>query len=218
MKIDIHVHSAERSACARSGEEEVIRASAGAGLDAVFFTDHDRLVPPGRLYELNEKYRPFKIFGGIEVSAGKEHILVLGLDAPELESAGSWTCRELVRFASRMQGFTVLAHPYRYAPPDEEVFLSPPDAVEFRSSNINPENEGLILSAAGRMGCSAVCSSDGHRAENAGMFFVELEERVADEAEAISLMKEGRFACGENPLKKRRHREGKRTEEALERG
>ena len=44
MKIDLHVHARERSACAKEGEESQIRAAIAAGLDGIAFTDHHLLV------------------------------------------------------------------------------------------------------------------------------------------------------------------------------
>ena len=67
MNIDLHVHASERSKCARSSEQELIREGIRIGLDALVFTDHNRLVPPERLVELNEEFAPFRIFGGIEM-------------------------------------------------------------------------------------------------------------------------------------------------------
>ncbi len=114
MKIDLHVHSSERSACGRSGEDEIIERAVEFGMDGLFFTDHNRNVPDERLFELNSRYEPFKIFRGIEVSAGNEHIVVLGVNSPELEKEGCWTYPALRRFVSGNEGFMILAHPYRY--------------------------------------------------------------------------------------------------------
>ena len=79
MKIDLHVHSSERSHCGKATEEIQIRATSAAGLDALAFTDHWRLVPLARLKLLNDQYAPFKIFGGIEVTADGEDFIVVGV-------------------------------------------------------------------------------------------------------------------------------------------
>ncbi len=79
MKIDLHVHASERSSCAVSGEESQIRAAIAAGLDGIAFTDHHRLVNPQRLEQLRQRYAPFKIYTGIEITANKEDWLVFGV-------------------------------------------------------------------------------------------------------------------------------------------
>ncbi len=107
----------------------MIESAIGFGLDGLFFTDHGRNTPEERLLELNAKYEPFKIFRGIEVSAGSEHIVVLGIIVPGPEDPDSWTYPALRRFVSANGGFMILAHPYRYGPVAEEVLENPPDAV-----------------------------------------------------------------------------------------
>ncbi len=52
LRIDLHVHTQERSGCGKSPELAMIEAAIAAGLDAVVLTDHDRLAPPERLAEL----------------------------------------------------------------------------------------------------------------------------------------------------------------------
>ena len=104
VKIDLHVHTKERSFCGRSTEEEQIRAAIDAGLDAIAFSDHDRLAPHARLQELNEKYAPFRIFGGIEISVNREHILVLGVHEYTLETH-RWSYPELHGFIQKHEGY-----------------------------------------------------------------------------------------------------------------
>lgn len=53
MKIDLHVHSSERSACGQAGEEEQIEAAMAAGLNALVFTDHGKS-PARRLSAANQ--------------------------------------------------------------------------------------------------------------------------------------------------------------------
>jgi histidinol phosphatase-like PHP family hydrolase len=65
MKIDLHVHCQERSACGKATEEAQVQAAIAAGLDAIVFTDHHRLMPLERLECLNQQYAPFRVFGGI---------------------------------------------------------------------------------------------------------------------------------------------------------
>ncbi len=112
MKIDLHVHSKERSVCGRASEEEQIRAAIDAGLDAIVFTDHHRLISAERLQQLNEKYAPFRIFGGIEITLDGEDVLILGVQDPALESM-NWSYPSLHAFVRARGGFIALAHPFR---------------------------------------------------------------------------------------------------------
>ncbi len=115
LKIDLHVHTSDRSACGESTEEEMIESAIAHGLDAICFTDHDRLAPRGGLDALNERYAPLRVFGAIEVSVtALDHCLVLGVTDPEIES-GRWTYAELRRFVRERDGFMAVCHPFRFS-------------------------------------------------------------------------------------------------------
>ncbi len=135
MKIDLHVHTKERSACGQASEEDQICAAIEAGLDAIVFTDHHLLVPREQLKALNDRYAPFRVFGGIEITVDGEDFLVLGFHHRSLEKA-SWTYPELHAFVRKHSGFLALAHPFRYHP-DIKIELDRylPDALEIHSAN-----------------------------------------------------------------------------------
>ena len=131
MKIDLHVHTLERSPCAVSSEEEQILTAIARGLDALVFTDHARLVPSEHIEALNRRYAPFRIFGGTEITVReKEDLLVVGVHDPALETQ-TWTYPELHAFVRDRGGWLALAHPFRYHPEiviDVAQYL--PDALE----------------------------------------------------------------------------------------
>jgi len=196
MKIDLHVHSKERSACGRASEEEQIRAAMAAGLDAIVFTDHHRLAPLERLKELNDRYAPFRIFGGIEITTNGEDVLVLGLHDAALESS-KWAYSDLHAFVRDRAGFIVLAHPFRYHPQIAiEVDRFVPDALEVRSPNTPLAAEDRIREIASRLGIPVLCNSDAHSTDALGAHYNVLTSIPSDEREMIALLKSGRFTCG----------------------
>jgi len=193
MKIDLHVHTKERSSCGRSTEEEQIYAAIDAGLDAIVFSDHDRLAPLTRLEELNEKYAPFRIFGGIEISISNEHILVLGVHDYTLENH-HWSYPELHSFVRKHGGFIAVAHPFRFNPGvnlDLERF--PPDAIEAYSNNIQKSTEARLLNLAEQLGVPVLSNSDGHHTSTIGQYYNILECVPSDERELIEILKSGQF-------------------------
>lgn len=195
MKIDLHVHSQERSHCGRSSEEEQIRAAIDSGLDAIVFADHNRLVSLGRLEELNGKYTPFRVFGGIEISLESEHVLILGLHDYALESTG-WAYPELHTFVRKHGGFIGIAHPFRrhrYIGVDIEHF--PPDAIEVHSNNTPKEAEAHIREIAANLGVPVLCNSDAHHVSRLGAYYNILERVPADERELLEILKSGYFKC-----------------------
>jgi histidinol phosphatase-like PHP family hydrolase len=194
-KIDLHVHSSERSTCAKSGEEEQIRAAIACGLDALVFTDHARFVPPMNLDFLNRKYAPFRIFSGIEITVQeREDVLVLGNHDPILE--GPWTYPDLHAFVRRYGGWLAIAHPFRYrATIDVDMERYPPDALEVCSMNVPREERDHIREIAVRLGIQTICNSDSHIFHTIGVAYNDLHKTPADEAELVQLLRNGAFAC-----------------------
>lgn len=190
MKIDLHVHAKERSACAVVGEESQIQAAIVAGLDAIAFTDHHRLVPADRLLQLNQRYAPFRIYSGIEITADAEDWLVLGLSDPVLER-WDWSYPDLASFVRRLGGFIALAHPFRYTETIQVNLDSlPPDGIEVRSVNTRGEREGEIRKIAERLHLAALQNSDAHSVTPIGRFYNELPDFSDGNAGLVaSLMK-----------------------------
>lgn len=191
MKIDLHVHCRERSSCSRASETELLNAAVRAGLDALAFTDHDRLTPAARLEALNRQYAPFRIFSGVEVTLPEEHIVVLGIQNPALESL-DWNYVSLWHYVRQMGGFMTLAHPFRFhnyigVPIDRY----PPDAVEVHSINTAGSSEQRICDLAARLGISLLSDSDAHTTGPIGRYFNQVAADASNDAELISLLKSG---------------------------
>ncbi len=180
MKIDLHVHCSERSSCAVSDAESQIRAALENGLDALAFTDHFRLVPPDELMALNERFAPFRVYSGIEITADKEDWLVFGIQDPKIERR-LWTYPDLWNFVRERQGVMILAHPFRWEPlihVDLETY--PPDGVEVRSHNTPVEREEEIIRLACQHGLALFQNSDSHHGM-IGQFYNELPGNPVDE-------------------------------------
>ena len=194
MKIDLHVHTLERSPCAVSSEEEQILTAIARGLDALVFTDHARLVPSEHIEALNRRYAPFRIFGGTEITVReKEDLLVVGVHDPALETQ-TWTYPELHAFVRDRGGWLALAHPFRYHPEiviDVAQYL--PDALEGCSSNVALLNKPRIREVAKQLGIPVVCNSDAHATRSLGVGYNLLKETPADEAALVHLLRAGAF-------------------------
>ena len=196
IKIDLHVHTRERSSCGRSSAEEQIQAAIDAGLDAIGFSDHDRLWPKGLLQDLNQAYAPFRIFGGIEVTVDSgEHILVYGIDDDRLEKY-FWQYPDLHYFVQERQGFMALNHPFRFNPRIEVDYRNyRPDALEAYSNNIEPHLQQRIIGLAERFDFDVLSNSDGHHVRQIGRYYNVFETLPEDEHELAQLLKTGEFRC-----------------------
>lgn len=196
MKIDLHVHAKERSACGQSSEEEMIRAAIAYGLDGLAFTDHQRLVPLERLAELNRVYAPFRVFGGIEITVAEgEDVLVFGVHDATLETR-QWAYPDLFAFVRRRGGFLALAHPFRFRDAiNIDIEEYPLDAIEIHSRNIGACDEPQILTTLERLGLRPLCNSDAHTADHVGIYYNRLERVPQDEAELLEILRAGAYSC-----------------------
>jgi len=202
MKIDLHVHSYERSGCASSSEKDQIEAAIAKGLGGIAFTDHNSQRSQFHISLLNEKYAPFKIFTGVEIDLkdSTEHVLVLGV--PDMESACEyrWTYAELHTFVRERDGFIAMAHLYRYENQvRSNVYDFAPDALEIQSGNIIKRNTPIIRALADKLGVNTIVASDAHVTDNVGMFYVELHNTVQTDADLIRELNSGRYDLGQAP-------------------
>ena len=196
MKIDLHVHAAERSSCSLSCEEAIIEAAIHHGLDGLAFTDHHQLVPPDRLSYLCQKYAPFVVFGGVEVQVEGEDFVVLGVTDPRIEKI-DWTYPDFVQFVRGAGGIYWLAHPYRYRDTvcvDVETFV--PDAVEVHSSNTGACDEPMICALIEQIGSQGIHTSDAHSVDTIGLYYVELSEPVVRDGHLIECLRSGAYGLG----------------------
>lgn len=200
MKIDLHVHTSNRSDCASSTEHEQIQAAIERGLDAIALTDHGSQRTMDELDKLNKRYAPFKIFAGVEVNATDSHEDILVIGIPEMANYNHkpWTYPELYRFVRKMHGFIAIPHPFRYTKyirTDVEKYV--PDALELRSKNIDPKLESKIQGFANKLGIPNIVTSDAHRTLNVGQNYITLDRFVDTEAELVEELIHGSFTLSE---------------------
>ncbi|MEZ4387426.1 MAG: PHP-associated domain-containing protein [Candidatus Krumholzibacteriia bacterium] len=201
MKVDLHIHTSERSGCAESPAVDMLTAAVRAGLDAVAITDHHRLVPAADLAVLAARFPQLLLIPGIEITLDEEaeDILVLGLDEPRL-ARGAWTWPDLRAFAREHGGLTVLAHPFRYdADIGIDLASQPPDAIEIHSTNIRPAHHAEIRRTAARYGLPVVADSDAHSARSVGRYANRLHEPAPTVLEVLAAIREGRFTPESSP-------------------
>ncbi len=205
LKVDLHVHTSERSACAVVCAEEQICAAIAVGLDAIFITDHHHFVPLEELERLNGKFAPFRIFGGIEVTCQEEEdFIILGMREARLETPGI-PYAQLHALVRKGGGFIALAHPFRRRTEvhaDLERF--PPDAIEVHSPNTPPAEEAHIREMAALNGIPVLSNSDAHSTHRLGEYYNILHSPVHVEVELIEEVRLGRFTC-KRPVGATRH-------------
>lgn len=193
MKIDLHVHTSDRSACGKASEAEQIHAAIQAGLDAIVFMDHRRLAPVDTIKRLNDTYAPFRVFGGIELTVDEEDVIILGINDSRLETI-DWSYPELHAFTRENGGFIAVAHPFRN---HQNVRLDlkqfTPDAIEAYSPHTPVESAEQILEIISYLDVNALSNSDAHDSTVFGKYYNILNKTPSSEKELIDLLKKGRF-------------------------
>jgi len=195
MKIDLHVHTKERSACGRASEIQQVRAAIRAGLDAIVFTDHSQLAPPGRVAQLNEAFAPFRIYGGVEIGIDGEDLIVLGINDGRL-TADKWSYPQLRAFTRENGGFLALVHPFRYSSDIMvDIERHPPDAIEVYSPHILPEAVEQILDLASALGIPTLSNSDAHSTGPIGKYYNILHRTPDSERELVGILRKGMLSA-----------------------
>jgi predicted metal-dependent phosphoesterase TrpH len=212
MRIDLYVHTLERSSCAQASEDAQILAAIDQGLDGLAITDHERLVSQAHIAMLNRKYAPFRVFGGVEISLQEgEHALVLGVHIPVLERT-MWTYPELHALVRERGGWLAIAHPFRFGPSiSVDIERYPPDALEGCSINVPLHQADHIREIAADLGIQVICNSDAHHTRHIGAGYNLLEreilrppaqrpqddmgEHLLDERALVECLKAGDFLC-----------------------
>jgi len=192
IKIDPHIHSIHSDGS--STIEEIIRSAMEKGLHGIAITDHNTL----------EGYHKVKVYDGdlliipgFEVVTDAGHVLVLGLERlPDgVEAIGYG---ELIGWARRLGGLTVLAHPAAVRTRLDRWIASKPDAVEVMNA-LYPSTWYLVdkgLRIAEELDLPGIAGSDSHNPGTVGDSYTVVEVDSISTASVIEAIKGGSASCG----------------------
>ena len=197
MKVELHLHTSRYSGCSIVTPEEAMSRLIEFGYDAVYITEHDTVWPDDELHRLREKFPEIRIFPGVELSLGDQHLLVLGTSDREYLRIG---CDADVLARAREAGhLTVLAHPFRWAGGAAMLESSRlPDAIEHLTGNHTPRDAGISAQTADNLGLPIVNSGDIHTADMMNRFWIETAEAVEDACDIRRIVMGGAYknCCG----------------------
>ena len=203
MLIDLHVHTTRYSAgCSVLEPRHLAPAAKRAGLDGVVICEHQCRWDSAELESI--KANGLIFFAGREVDFGDTHVLVLGLKG-ELPRAAD--APAFARQVDRLGGAAVLAHPFRFGRttdlPLRELAKTWKafHAVEaLTTSHLPPENQAA-LAAARELGVCAAGGSDAHTAHDVGRFCTLFQDPIADEADLVAALRNGRCQAHGKPAR-----------------
>jgi predicted metal-dependent phosphoesterase TrpH len=192
MKVELHLHTSRYSGCAVNTPSEMMRRLIEAGYDAVCITEHDAVWGADELADLRSLFPELRIFGGVELSLGMQHLLVLGTTDPHyLEITDE---AEVLESAARADLPTVLAHPFRWGGGAGMLERGlRPDAIEHFTSNHFDVSADLAADTGGRLGVALVNAGDVHAVEMIDQFWIETDSPVAKASDLRRIILQGAY-------------------------
>ena len=212
MKIDLHLHTIYGSSCAYMEPEQLIARATEIGLGGICITEHDQVWGEERISDLNKK-NDLLIIGGVEVSTDLGEILVFGFHESVLKISRAADLRERV---DDVGGVMIPAHPFRLEPqmiqahtaakqrdpgkPTGEFLAAVQrplfklaDAMEIYNGRSGRNEIAFAMAVADHLHLKGTGGSDAHATIGVGACCTVFENTIADEAEFIDHIKEGRF-------------------------
>jgi predicted metal-dependent phosphoesterase TrpH len=204
MRIDLHIHTAPRSACSYLDPQELVREAVRQKLDAICLTEHQVVWAPDDVDEL-ARLGGIKIFRGNEYTTNQGDILVFGFyeDIKEL-----LTIEQLHEKVKPAGGFMIAAHPFRgfktfgigqlqmtVEQGCKRKVFEYVDAVEIGNGKLSADENDMARKVAEKLGLPGTGGSDAHRVDEIGKWVTDFEKDIRDENELVQALHAGRFAA-----------------------
>ena len=209
MRIDLHIHTAPRSACSHLGLSELIQRAQKLELDGICLTEHQVVWTAEEAARLAEE-GGIKVFRGNEFTTNQGDILVFGFDEDIKELLTIQELRELVKKAG---GFMIAAHPFRgfktfgigqlqmtVEQACQRKVFGFVDAIEIGNGKLSDDENDMARRVADTLGLPGTGGSDAHRGDEVGKWVTVFENDIGDEQELIEALKAGRFNVSKTDL------------------
>jgi predicted metal-dependent phosphoesterase TrpH len=195
MKFDLHLHTSRHSPDSDIDPFELLNRARGAGLDGVVITEHGYLWPEDELAELRATAPDLVVLSGIEVTGVGGDVLVYGVTNPFAVPQGiAWP--DLLREVRRQGGAAVMAHPYRWGQPVDQLLAErelPFDGLERLSNNMDVELRAKAEALHGRFPhWAGLGNSDAHAPETVGVCYTEFAAEVRSNADLVAAIRAAR--------------------------
>ena len=204
MKIDLHVHTAPRSACSHIPPEALVAAARGVGLDGLCLTEHQVLWSPEAVQRLAGD-SGLVILRGNEITTAQGDVLVFGFYE---DIQGVIPVRQLFKRVEAAGGFSILAHPFRgfkvFGIGDlhmsveqacQKKALEYVHAVEIANGKVRPEENRMAADVAARLDLPGTGGSDAHNLDELGLHATEFEDDIRSDADLVRALRAGRFSA-----------------------
>ncbi len=214
MKIDLHVHTSEISACGVMSAEETVRRYSEAGYDMVVITNHFADYNKKRFeaagidfverymegYELaraaGEKYGVLVLCGyELRFNRNENDYLVYNMtpeDAKDCDRIFAMGPREFSQFAKERDILFYQAHPFR----NNMTLVHPQYLFGIEVKNANPRHDSrndIAMAWAEKFSLNKISGSDCHQAEDVACGGIITDRTVKNMADLTALLKDGDY-------------------------
>ena len=183
MKVDLHSHTADHSACSTVSAVEMVRAAKARGLDGLVISDHHHHLTDAERRALQRAVPGIRVFRGTEIGVGRIHgrdaewedlVVVSGVPCPHVASVPADQVDRLGDFVRRTGALTILAHPFRWE--GGAMMLGRglrPNALEYRTCNQDPARTTGAVATSRNLRLPLVNAGDVHSLEMINRFWIE---------------------------------------------
>lgn len=197
LRIDLHLHTQQYSACSYIDPEQLIGRAVKAGLDGIVITEHHY---QWRVYDLEmlrerSPHPGFIVLPGLEYTTTQGDILIYGLsDSDAYKFKMGLTPEDAVKAAKDLGAVVVAAHPTRAGMGfDERIYSLPLDAIEVRSGNMKEHEQRLAAKLAREGHFRTTAASDAHNLRDVGKYCTEFDYPVQTIDDLVQAFREGKF-------------------------
>lgn len=192
MKVELHLHTSRYSPCAVASPAAMMRALIDCGYGAAYLTEHDQLWRDFEIDDLQRDFPAIRIFGGVELTVGSHHIVVLGTtDRSYLQLEDE---ADILAKAGEAGHAVVLAHPYRWPGGADLLHRGlRPDGVEYLTNNQGDDGAARAAETAAGLGIPLVNASDAHDVDGVGRFWIETDEPLLESQDILSVLRRGAY-------------------------
>lgn len=202
MRIDLHIHTAPRSACSYIDPLALVQEARRLKLDGICLTEHQVVWDSAEVDQMAGD-AGIRIFRGNEFTTNQGDILVFGFyeDIKEL-----LIIQELRDKVTAAGGYMVAAHPFRgfktfgigqlqmtVEQACKRKVLEFVDAVEIGNGKLSPDENEMAAKVAEKLGLPGTGGSDAHRIDEIATWVTDFEKDIEDENGLLQELHAGRF-------------------------
>jgi len=193
MIIDLHNHTKLYSNCSQLDPRWLISEAVRKKIPGIAITEHDRYFDRQKADVLEKEFEnKIKIYIGMEVTAGEDHILLFG---EKIKEGHRHNGLQLLEEIADKNIAAILAHPFRwngirrFANKNFAVeYFKHFTAIEVYSANIDKKQQKIGHSLCSKHNIPMTGGSDAHSTQMACLYATKFTQKPANELELAKML------------------------------